>query len=404
MDDYEELMPRDPKAHLEISRKNVWNGIYCAILFMCAFAYLKPYLEYGMNDVNQRLNRVVLMLTLIYMGFLIFIFNLRPDHGRELIGFLDVNLNKPVTKEMHTYDDNCELEWSNFLDNFDHYYIVHLCNWFLASLVIRDSYMLHFWQILDEVVELSVQHILPHFRECWWDHIICDILLSNIPAITAGMFFLRWVGIKEYDWLGRKGKESIWDWEMFNCHKKFGIIIYQQTLLLIHFLNGFFLNNALLIPPKHFFPIARLLLWFAIGAIGHREAYLDGETWGTKKRKDQPIEGRFRWLSTAILFTEIILCWKYRAGTGNLIDAATPIYVWLPWTAVFVGCIIFWFYLRFRKGHTVKYPGYEGQFTSARNMSPCKAYIRRSSPAKASRAAVKASRSRSPVKKDRKIK
>ena len=160
------------------------------------------------------------------MSWLIFVFNLRPDHGRAFLGFLDSNLNKSVTKEMHTYDDNCELELKNIWDNFDHYYLVHLVNWFLASLVIRDSYVLHFWQLLDEVVELSVQHILPHFRECWWDHLIMDISLSNIPAICAGMAFIRWVGIREYDWLGRKGKESIWDWEMFHCHKKFGVIVY----------------------------------------------------------------------------------------------------------------------------------------------------------------------------------
>ena len=191
-----------------------------------------------------------------------------------------------------------------------------------------------------------------------------DISLSNIPAICAGMAFIRWVGIREYDWLGRKGKESIWDWEMFHCHKKFGVIVYQQVLLLIHFLNGFFLNNALLIPPKHFFPIARLLLWFSIGAIGHREAYIDTETWGTKERKDKPVEGRFRWLSTAILLTEIILCYKYRADTGNLIDAPTPWYIWMPWTLAIVGCVVFWFYLRFKPGHSVKYPGYEGEYSS----------------------------------------
>ena len=131
-------------------------------------------------------------------------------------------------------------------------------------------------------------------------------------------------------------------------------------LLLIHFLNGFFLNNALLIPPKHFFPIARLLLWFAIGAIGHREAYIDTETWGKKERKEKPVEGRFRWLGTAILLTEAILCYKYRAGTGHYEDTPTPWYIWMPWTATIVGCIAFWFYLRFKPDHTVKYPGYQG--------------------------------------------
>ena len=189
-----------------------------------------------------------------------------------------------------------------------------------------------------------------------------DISLSNIPAICAGMAFVKWVGIREYDWLGRKGKKSIKEWEVFHCHKKFGVIIYQQVLLLIHFLNGFFLNNALLIPPKHVFPVARLLLWFAIGAIGHREAYIDTETWGRPDRKDKPIEGRFRWLSTAILLTEIILCYKYRKDTGNLLDNPTPFYIWFPWSFTIVSCIVFWFYLRFKQGHTVKYPGYEGRY------------------------------------------
>jgi len=46
-------------------------------------------------------------------------------------------------------------------------------------------------------------------------------------------------------------------------------------LLLIHFLTGFFLLNMFLIPPKHFFPIGRLLLWFGLGNIGFKEGYAD---------------------------------------------------------------------------------------------------------------------------------
>ena len=93
-----------------------------------------------------------------------------------------------------------------------------------------------------------------------------------------------------------------------------------------------------------------------------REGYMDAETWGSQSRKEKPIEGRFRWLSTAILITEIIVCYKYREGTGNILDNPTPAKVWLPWSFTLVGCVAFWFYLRFKKGHTVKYPGYAGQY------------------------------------------
>lgn len=57
---------------------------------------------------------------------------------------------------------------------------------------------------------------MPHFRECWWDHILMDICFTNIPAIIMGLKFVKWMGYKEYDWFGRKGKKSIKEWEIFH--------------------------------------------------------------------------------------------------------------------------------------------------------------------------------------------
>ena len=273
--DYLQPMPEDPVEYHRILKANIWRALYSILIFMVAFAYLKPYHEYRVGDWWQRVHRIITMLMLLYMCWLIFMLQMRPDFGRYSLGFLDANLNKPVTKEMHTYDDNCELEWANIWDNFDHYYLIHWIDWIIASTMIRDAYILHFWQVFDEVVELSLQHILPHFRECWWDHILIDITLSNIPAIICGMAIVRYFNIREYDWLGRKGKDSWKDWGVFHCHKKFGVFVYQQLLLTIHFAMGFFVMNAFLIPPKHFFPVARLMLTFAFGSLALREGYDD---------------------------------------------------------------------------------------------------------------------------------
>jgi hypothetical protein len=60
-------------------------------------------------------------------------------------------------------------------------------------------------------------------------------------------------------------------------------------LLSVHFLAGFFLMNAFLIRPKHFFPIGRLLLWFGLGSIAFKEGYADVISWNTAERKDNPI-------------------------------------------------------------------------------------------------------------------
>lgn len=135
-------------------------------------------------------------------------------------------------------------------------------------------------------------------------------------------------------------------------------------MLTLHFLNGFFIMNAFMIPPKHFFPPGRMVLWFGFGAIGFREMYHDVETWNKEERKNHPVEGRYRWLSAAVLVTEILTAYKYREGTGHLSDDPTPFYIWFPWTAGFLGCLVFYVYLRFKSGHTVKYPGY-GEATTA---------------------------------------
>lgn len=165
------------------------------------------------------------------------------------------------------------------------------------------------------------------------------------------------MGLIPYDFWGSAGKNSISEWKIWHCHKTFGIMCYIQVLLLIHFLTGFFLNNNLLIPPLHAFPVVRLLLWFGLGSMGFREGYEDCRTWNTPERKFVPVEGRFRWLTVAILTTESILCYKYREGTGHInFDAPTPFYIWFPWTASFVAMGAYWIYLRFKPGHTIKYP------------------------------------------------
>ena len=53
---------------------------------------------------------------------------------------------------MHTYDDNCDLDLENIVDNFDHYYYIHLINWFAATMIMRDRSILHFWSVLDEII------------------------------------------------------------------------------------------------------------------------------------------------------------------------------------------------------------------------------------------------------------
>ena len=103
----------------------------------------------------------------------------------------------------------------------DHYYLVHLFGFFFGAIAIRDAYFVFFWSSYIELIEITFQHIRPNFGECWWDHFIMDIILSNTPGLLLGIWLVRKLGVKEHDIFGRRNKKSFKDWEIWHCHRRF---------------------------------------------------------------------------------------------------------------------------------------------------------------------------------------
>jgi len=153
--DYLQPTPTEGEERYQIIHKNVWQSIYSIVVFMVTFSYLQPYIETTQNIWLQRAQRMAVTLMLCYFCWLIFMFNQRPDFGRETLGFLDRRLNKVITRGMHTYDDDCSFTISMIWSEMDHYYLVHWADWTLATFVLRDAYVLHFWHVFNEIIELS---------------------------------------------------------------------------------------------------------------------------------------------------------------------------------------------------------------------------------------------------------
>eukprot|EP00960_Hanusia_phi_P032748 750038-Hanusia_phi.AAC.5 len=43
--------------------------------------------------------------------------------------------------------------------------------------------------------DASLQHWMPNFAECWWDHIILDVLTCNLLGICLGHLFMHWLAV-----------------------------------------------------------------------------------------------------------------------------------------------------------------------------------------------------------------
>lgn len=53
-------------------------------------------------------------------------------------------------------------------------------------------------------MEITFRHWLPNFWECWWDHVILDIIICNTGGIVLGYYTMKIFGMQEYKWSLRK--------------------------------------------------------------------------------------------------------------------------------------------------------------------------------------------------------
>lgn len=47
----------------------------------------------------------------------------------------------------------------------------HFFGWWLKTLIIRDWWLCTVISIMFELLEYTLEHQLPNFSECWWDHV-----------------------------------------------------------------------------------------------------------------------------------------------------------------------------------------------------------------------------------------
>lgn len=144
--------------------KNCKLGLIAAFFVYCIHRVFEDNIQ-GMFQPFGRFWKICANMCCLYMYLLVFLYFLNDYDVRMIWKFVDQRHGVILTKDYHTYDDDCEVTLANIIDNMDHYFLAHFSFWFVASLILRDVYMLNFWSILDEILELSAQYKLPHFRE-----------------------------------------------------------------------------------------------------------------------------------------------------------------------------------------------------------------------------------------------
>lgn len=58
-------------------------------------------------------------------------------------------------------------------EKFDVFVPTHFFGWWVKTLMLRDYWLCHTLSIVFELLEYTLEHQLPNFAECWWDHVSC---------------------------------------------------------------------------------------------------------------------------------------------------------------------------------------------------------------------------------------
>ncbi|WAQ82502.1 hypothetical protein PtA15_2A819 [Puccinia triticina] len=301
--------------------------------------------------------RIVLGLNLLYFMLLSFLYWTDKSTARELIRYFDPSLGVPLPEK--SYAENCEFTPQNVWQGVDIFCLAHSLGWFAKAVVLRDHWFCWILSVGFEVMEYSLQHHLPNFAECWWDHWILDVLICNWGGLWLGMKTCEWLRVRPFSWRGlrpvaveknpsasrrRAAKYAAQqftphDWTEFRWEgtKRFRNYISTVALLtvfLLSELNVFYLKSLLWLAPEHPIVILRLAAMFLWALPAVRE-YYDYATY-TKRVKRM---GSHAWLSMATVILELLIVIKW--SKGEFEESVMPVKVKIFWSLILILLVLY---------------------------------------------------------------
>eukprot|EP01012_Entosiphon_sulcatum_P050279 TRINITY_DN6906_c0_g1_i1.p1 TRINITY_DN6906_c0_g1~~TRINITY_DN6906_c0_g1_i1.p1 ORF type:complete len:498 (-),score=110.01 TRINITY_DN6906_c0_g1_i1:6-1445(-) len=328
--------------------------VMCASFLWFCFVHLPDGL---MLRPHPAVWRVVLGATLIYLLTLVFILFQNIGQARAILGFFDSRLNKPLPERDYAAD--CRIvtpdhpsgsRFANVVATVkDEFIFAHVAGHWGKAVMIRSWRVCVCISVIFELIEITFQHLLPNYMECWWDHVIVDIIVCNGLGMWLGLKTCEFFAAKKYEWVGLRklptysGKVArlvkqfspidwvAYEWEIFVSFKRFLYVSFLAVMFNIVDNNAFFLKFILWLPPTHPLNPARLFLWFFLGTVGIREWYQFMTDPNCKRL------GTTAWVLLMVTTVELLIIFKFSSEAQLFAQSPPmPIEIFYPWVAFFV--------------------------------------------------------------------
>ncbi|KIL00211.1 hypothetical protein PAXRUDRAFT_821916 [Paxillus rubicundulus Ve08.2h10] len=324
---------------LEEGRDKRRVGVYAAVASFLMFSIIQfrdgPFIR-----PHPAFWRAVLGTNLLYELTLVFLLFQDLHSARRMMTLLDPSLNVPLPEK--SYAESCELNPQNIWNAIDIFCLAHALGWFGKAMILRDYWFCWILSVAFEFAEYSLQHQLPNFAECWWDHWILDVLVCNWLGTYLGMKTCQYLEVKPYEWRGLRQTRGLrskarrvlsqfsphdwtaFKWEGTTSFRHYLTVVSLLAIFLAAELNPFYLKSLLWMEPDHPMVIMRLAFVFLCALPAVRELY---QYINAPKRAKRM--GQHCWLLLATILTELLVIAKWSRGQ---FDVALPRHIRWAWT------------------------------------------------------------------------
>jgi len=96
---------------------------------------------------------------------------------------------------------DCDLTPSRLWEHLSGYYFIcHVTGYAAKMLLLRSWHMVLMYAFFFELLELTLQFLIPAFQECWWDSTIVDYCGSNLLGTFIGAILLPILRFHTFEW------------------------------------------------------------------------------------------------------------------------------------------------------------------------------------------------------------
>ncbi|KAG8862473.1 hypothetical protein FRB96_001544 [Tulasnella sp. 330] len=232
---------------------------------------------------------IVLGINVLYELLLVYLLFEDLSSARRFMLYFDSNLNVPLPEK--SYAEDCALSVTTLWNAFDIFCVAHLLGWLGKAIILRDYWFCWILSISFELAEYSLEHQLPNFAECWWDHWVLDVLICNWLGTYLGIKICQYFEVKSYVWRGFRQSRGLkaktgrvlkqmtphdwttFQWEGTSSFSHYCTVVLLLSCFLAAELNPFYLKSLLWMEPDHPIVISRLAGIFIFGIPAVRELY-----------------------------------------------------------------------------------------------------------------------------------